>query len=121
MKSRLFLLVMALLLTVEAGAAPFRLRPRRRPIIRVPWQTVAAGGAAAGTLVAAYKISDGVEEGLKTVARSNPEAFVSTLSVFPRLFSWGAILVLAGGGYILWRRYRSKEKSFTNQGERRSE
>ena len=121
MKSRLFLLVLALLLAVGMSAAPFHLRMRRRPIIRVPWQTVAAGGAAAGTVIAAYKISDGVEEGLKTVARSNPEAFVSTLSVFPRLFSWGAILVLAGGGYILWRRYRSKEKAFNNQRERINE
>ena len=110
-------LMLGLLMLGGINAAAWHPRPLRR-LPRIPWETVVAGGAAAGTVIAAYKISDGVEEGLKTVARSNPEAFVSTLSVFPRLFSWGAILVLAGGGYILWRRYQGKEKS--NQTERKN-
>ena len=56
-------------LSIIATAAPYRVhRPRRhRPaktievVRKVPWQTVAAGGVAAGTVIAAYKISDGVE------------------------------------------------------------
>ena len=117
MKSRLFLALLALMLAVDAGATPFPLRPRRRPITRVPWQTVAAGGAAASTLVAAYKISDGVEVGLKTAAQSEPKAFIEHFSVIPKTFSYGALLLLAGGGYVLWRRYQNKEKS--NQTERK--
>ena len=113
-------ILLGLLMLGGINAVAWHPRPLRR-LPRIPWETVVAGGAAAGTVIAAYKISDGVEEGLKTVARSNPEAFASTLSVFPRLCGWGAILLLAGGGYILWRRCRSKEKSFTNQGERRNE
>ena len=55
-------------LTLTASAAPHRVhRPRRhRPVKtlevvrKVSWQTVAAGGVAAGTVIAACKISDGV-------------------------------------------------------------
>ena len=120
MKTIRALLLGLLMLAGISAAAAWRPRPLRR-VPRIPWDTIVAGGAAAGTVIAAYKISDGVEDGLKTVARSNPEAFASTLSVFPRLCGWGTILLLIGGGYVLWRRYRSKEKSFTNQGERRNE
>ena len=47
----------------------------------VSWKTVAAGGAAAGTVVAAYKLSDGVEEGMKTAAEKAPVTFLSSITL----------------------------------------
>ena len=117
MKTIRALLLGLLMLAGISAAAAWRPRPLRR-VPRIPWDTIVASGAATGTVVAAYRLSGGAADGLRTVAHNNPEAFVSTISVFPRL---GALLLLAGGGYLLWRRYRSKEKSFTNQGERRNE
>ena len=67
--------------------------PRKTEIV-VPWKTVVAGGAAAGTVIAAYKVSDGVEEGIKTVAKEKPEVFADTLSVLTWPIRW-AVLVLA--------------------------
>lgn len=101
MKLRLLLLV--LLMLAGMNVAAWHPRPRR-PIMRVPWQTVAAGGAAAGAVILAYKVGDGVEEGLKTVAREKPEVFTEHLAVFPRTLSYGVLLVLLiGGCYLVWR------------------
>ena len=47
----------------------------------VSWKTVTAGGAAAGTVVAAYKLSDGVEEGMKTAAEKAPVTFLSSVTL----------------------------------------
>ena len=70
--------------------------PRKTPVV-VPWKTVAAGGAAAGTLVAAYKVSDGVEEGIKTVAKEKPEVF----AVLTWPVRWAAfVLFLLSGCWI---------------------
>ena len=83
----LLALFLALLSVVAFAATPNIHRPRRsvstprKTSIVVPWKTVAAGGAAAGTIIAAYKVSDGVEEGIKTVAKEKPEAFTDSLSV----------------------------------------
>ncbi len=115
---KLRLLLPVLLMLAGMNVAAWHPRPRR-PIIRVPWQTVAAGGAAAGTVIAAYKISDGSEQGMKTVAREKPEVFAEHLSAFPRTLSWAALVLLVGGGYFLWRQYQNKEKS--NQTERKNE
>ena len=92
-------LVLAVLSVVAFAATPNIHRPHRRvstprkPEIVVPWKTVAAGGAAAGAVVAAYKISDGVEDGIKTVAKEKPEVFADTLSVLTWPIRW-AVLVL---------------------------
>ena len=97
-------------LTLIASAAPHRVhRPRQhRPVKtlevvrKVPWQTVAAGGAAAGTVIAAYKISDGVEDGLKTVAEEKPEAFTDSLSVLSWPLRWAVLIALLCSGYFVW-------------------
>lgn len=47
----------------------------------VSWKTIAAGGAATGTVVAAYKLSDGVEEGMKTAAEKAPVTFLSSVTL----------------------------------------
>ena len=76
--------------------------PRKTALV-VPWKTVAAGGAAAGTVIAAYKVSDGVEEGIKTVAKEKPEVFADTLSVLTWPIRWAALalffLIIGFGGY----------------------
>ena len=96
-------------LTLSASAAPHRVhRPRRhRPVKtievvrKVPWQTVAAG-----TVIAAYKISDGVEDGLKTVAEEKPEAFTDSLSVLTWPLRWAVLIALLCSGYFIWRRIK---------------
>ena len=101
-------------LTLIASAAPYRVhRPRRhRPVKtlevvrKVPWQTVAAGGVATGTVIAAYKISDGVEDGLKTVAEEKPEVFTDSLSVFTWPLRWAVLIALLCSGYFIWRRIK---------------
>ena len=106
MKS-LLALFLVILSVVAFAATPNIHRPHRRPLaprktqIVVPWKTVAAGGAAAGTVVAAYKISDGVEEGIKTVAKEKPEVFADTLSVLTWPVRWAAfVLFLLSGCWI---------------------
>ena len=106
MKS-LLAFVLAVLSVVTFAATPNIHRPHRRistphkTEIVVPWKTVAAGGAAAGTVIAAYKVSDGVEEGIKTVAKENPEAFADSLSVLTWPVRWAAfVLFLLSGCWI---------------------
>jgi len=96
MKS-LLAFVLALLSVVAFAATPNTRRPHRRistprkTSIVVPWKTVAAGGAAAGTVIASYKISDGIEDGIKTVAKEKPEVFADTLSVLTWPIRWAAL------------------------------
>ena len=98
MKSQL-ILFLALLSVVAFAATPNIHRPHRhastprKTQIVVPWKTVAAGGAAAGTVIAAYKVSDGVEEGIKTVAKEKPEVFADTLSVLTWPIRWAALIL----------------------------
>ena len=98
MKS-LLILFLAVLSAVSVSATHRYPQPHRRVStprktqIVVPWKTVAAGGAAAGTVIAAYKVSDGVEDGIKTVAKEKPEVFADTLSVLTWPIRW-AVLVL---------------------------
>ena len=92
--------------------------PRRHPppLIRhkpslhkvVTWKKIAAGGAAAGTVIAAYKISDGVEDGLRTVAEKDPGGFMNFLDRFVRPFRW--ILYLLSGGVVVFFYLKIKRK-----------
>ena len=102
-------------LSIIASAAPHRVhrpRGRHRPVKtievvrKVPWQTVAAGGVAAGTVIVAYKISNGVEDGLKTVAQEKPEAFTDSLSVLTWPLRWAVLIALLCSGYFIWRRIK---------------
>ena len=101
---KIILILVAVLLSVVSSAAPHyhRTRPRvptaHRIIRTVPWKTVIAGGAAAGTVIAAYKISNGVEDGIKTVAKEKPEVMMRFplwigSSVCP-CFSWSQVLAM---------------------------
>ena len=108
MKS-LLILFLVLLSVVAFAATPNIHRPHRRVStprkteIVVPWKTVAAGGAAAGTVIAAYKVSDGVEEGIKTVAKEKPEVFADTLSVLTWPIRCAVLAVFLLVYYWIWR------------------
>ena len=104
------LLAAALCVTVCASPLHRRLprRIRRVPRIRLrcpSWQTIAAGGAAAGTVIAAYKVSNGVEEGVKTVAKEHPEEFSKSLSVLTWPLRWGLLILMIASGWWLWRKF----------------
>ena len=105
----LLALFLSLLSVVAYSATPNIHRPHRRVSaprktqIVVPWKTVAAGGAAAGTVIAAYKVSDGVEEGIKTVAKEKPEVFADTLSVLTWPIRWAALVLFLLVYYWIWR------------------
>ena len=105
----LFVLFLALLSVVAFAATPNIHRPHhrvstpRKTEIVVPWKTVAAGGAAAGTVIAAYKVSDGVEDGIKTVAKEKPEVFADTLSVLTWPIRLAALAVFLLVYYWIWR------------------
>ena len=100
----LLALFLAVLSVVAFSATPNVHRPPRRVSaprktqIVVPWKTVAAGGAAAGTIIAAYKVSDGVEDGIKTVAKEKPEVFADTLSVLTWPVRWAAFVLFLLSG-----------------------
>ena len=108
MKS-LFIIFLAVLSITTFAAPPNIHRPHRhistpsKTEIVVPWKTVAAGGAAAGTVIAAYKVSDGVEEGIKTVAKEKPEVFTDTLSVLTWPIRWAALGLFLLVYYWIWR------------------
>ena len=117
MKS-LLILFLAVLSAVSVSATQRYPQPRRRVStprkteIVVPWKAVAAGGAAAGTIIAAYKVSDGVEEGIKTVAKEKPEVFTDTLSVLTWPIRWAAfVLFLLSGCWIAKRLLELKTTS----------
>lgn len=119
MKS-LLVLFLALLSVVAFAATPNIHRPHRRVSaprktqIVVPWKTVAAGGTAAGTVIAAYKVSDGVEEGIKTVAKEKPEVFADALSVLTWPTRWAAfVLFLVSGCWITKKLLELKTTSTT--------
>ncbi|MEA1969249.1 MAG: hypothetical protein U9N77_13670 [Thermodesulfobacteriota bacterium] len=47
---------------------------------KLSWKHIMAGGLSASMITAAYQISDGVQEGLTTVAENSPETFNKTVS-----------------------------------------
>ena len=105
-----FLTLLLALLCVVASASTHQYPRTRHRVamphkteIVVPWKTVAAGGAAAGTVIAAYKVSDGVEEGIKTVAKEKPEVFTDTLSVLTWPIRLAALAVFLLVYYWIWR------------------
>ena len=88
MKKLLLLVLVTLVFCCEARP-PRRITPKpvpRKPIKeyvqKVNWKHIAAGGAAAGTVIAAYKISDGVQEGMERAAKEDPETFLDNFSSF---------------------------------------
>ena len=121
MKS-LLILFLAILSAVSVSAAhrypqPHRhtSTPRKTEIV-VPWKTVAASGAAAGTVIAAYKVSDGVEEGIKTVAKEKPEVFADTLSVLTWPIRCTLLVLFLLVYYWIWKILIRKTPTSTPKG-----
>ncbi|MCI5778724.1 MAG: hypothetical protein MR051_02735 [Lentisphaeria bacterium] len=77
------------------------------------WKRIMAGGLSAAAVTAAYKISDGVETGLKIVAEEHPEQFARIVTDFltPLQFLLAGMLILLLGPPVvraLLRRRRSR-------------
>lgn len=113
MKTLLILLLA--LMTGIVSAAPMR-RPYRKPLKPahvetthhpVSWKTVAAGGAAAGTVVAAYKIGSGVEEGMATAAKEAPVAFLSSITLSSLFIPLIAVVGIPVVGFFIWQKLTS--------------
>lgn len=69
-----------------------------KPLItKDTWKPIVAGGTAAGILVTAYKVSDGVADGLRTVAKDDPASFMvgTQLLTLPVLLMIALVLIVA--------------------------
>lgn len=102
----LFLALLCIVASASIHQRPRTRHPASAPHkteIVVPWKTVAAGGAAAGTVIAAYKVSDGIEDGIKTVAKEKPEVFADTLSMLTWPIRLAALAVFLLVYYWIWR------------------
>jgi len=112
MKTLLILLLA--LMTGIVSAVPMR-RPYRKPIKPahvetthpVSWKTIAAGGAAAGTVVAAYKIGNGVEEGMATAAKEAPVAFLSSITLSSLFIPLIVVIGVPIAGFFIWQKLSS--------------
>jgi len=47
---------------------------------RLSWDKIVAGGLSISMITAAYKVSDGIQEGMKVVSNDSPEVFGKTVS-----------------------------------------
>ena len=119
---KLLIILFAVLLSAASSAAPHyhRTRPRvpaaTRFIRAVPWKTVAAGGAAVGTVIGISKVSTGIEEGIRTVAKEKPEVFADSLSVLTWPIRWAAfVLFLFSGCWITKNLLKLKTTSPTER------
>jgi hypothetical protein len=110
MKSFLSLFLSLLCIVAFAASRHVRHQYRhisapRKTLLSVPWKTVAAGGAATGTVIAAYKVSDGIEDGIRTVAKEKPEVFADTLSVLTWPIRWAAFILFLLSGCWIWKKW----------------
>ena len=112
MKALLILLLA--LMTGFVSGTPMR-RPYRKPLKPahvetyhpVSWKTIAAGGAAAGTIVAAYKIGNGVEEGMSTAAKEAPVAFLSSITLSSLFIPLITVIGVPLAGFFIWQKLSS--------------
>ena len=121
MKKLLLLLLVVLVFCCEARPSR-RITPKHPPrkpikeyVQKVNWKHIAAGGAAAGTVIAAYKISDGVQEGMERAAKEDPETFLDNFSSFLSpvkfLFYGLAAILLAWVSIPIIQNLKRKDKN----------
>ncbi len=110
------LLVLFLALVAAFVAAAPMHRPFQKPLKParvvetthpVSWKTIAAGGAAATGVVAAYKIGSGVEDGLSTAAKEAPVAFLSSITLSSLFIPLIAVVGIPVVGFFLWQKLSS--------------
>ena len=111
---RILFLILALSTVLPAEAAFYRRSSTHQHHHHVPWKSIAAGGAAAGTVIAAYKVSNGVEEGLRTVAKEKPEVFHKTVDNLFSPLRWLVGVILLVLGYSVYRRLNPQKKEEKN-------
>ena len=95
MKALTVICMLLCLACAEAG--PHRIPPRRVPRpghTSLSWKQIAAGGAAAGTVIAAYKVSNGIENGFKRAAERDPRGFLNLWAYLPHLLMLTGIFAL---------------------------
>jgi len=118
---RILILFLALITAVSTAAVPYHrpmkpLPKRTRPVRVIPWKTILAGGAAAGTVIAAYKISDGVEDGIKIAAKEKPEAFADSLTVLTWPIRWAAMILFLVSGCWIAKKWLEHKTTSTSKG-----
>ena len=108
---RILFIVLLLCTLISEAVPPYRscrrVPHKTRQMYKISWRQIAATGGAAGTIIAAYKVSDGVQQGMKCVAEKNPEQFIGLLGrlTLPfRFVLW--CISLAGGAWIALKMYR---------------
>ena len=109
----LLILLLALMMGI-VSATPIR-RPFRKPLKParvethhpVSWKTIAAGGAAGGAVVAAYKIGSGVEEGMSTAAKEAPVAFLSSITLSSLFIPLITVIGVPLAGFFIWQKLSS--------------
>ena len=119
MKPFLSLLLAFLCVVASASAhhhVPHRIFTPRKTSLSVPWKTVAAGGAAAGTVIAAYKVSDGIEDGIRTVAKEKPEVFADALSMLTWPIRLAAFVFFLISGFWIWKKWTEHETTSNPKG-----
>ncbi|MGE4300620.1 MAG: hypothetical protein AB7F40_03345 [Victivallaceae bacterium] len=93
-----------------AGAAEVLAKspaPLSRSSAKLGWKQLMAVGLSAGTVVAAYRISDGVATGIETVAEKHPETFADTVTEILAPIKWSILvfllIMLYPLGVLSWR------------------
>jgi len=102
------------IITAFVSAAPVR-RPFRKPLKParvettrpVSWKAIAAGGAAAGTVVTAYKLGNGLEEGIASAAKEAPVAFLSSITLSSLFIPLIAVVGIPVVGFFIWQKLSS--------------
>lgn len=81
---------------------------------KVSWKQIAAGGGAASAVIAAYKVSDGVQQGLKRTAEKRPEHVIGLLSGLTLPFRFALWCIsLAGLTWIalkIYEKYNTRNR-----------
>ena len=119
---RFLIALLALLSVVSFGAAHsihhplLRVSTPCKMLSSVSWKTIVAGGAAAGTIISAYKVSDGVEEGIKIIAKEKPDVFADALSVLTWPIRWAAFVLFLISGCWIAKRLLEHKTTSTSKG-----
>ena len=117
---RILILFLALITAVSTAAVPYhrpmKPLPKRSNHVRViPWKTILAGGAATGTVIAAYRISGGIGDGIRDVAKEKPEAFTDSLSVLTWPVRWAAMILFLVFGCGVAKKWLEHKTNLTRK------